>query len=197
VTVGEFKFDGQYFFEWLNVRSMQGSLFLILALAIMLTAQHCPAATPEEDADKLHKVMQPVVCATIAMVKNVVLKQWTPEDLKNFENKATQAGIKSGYSYHYSRTKMGWMAKSSTGQEVIYVSLSLENSYAKEGEYLGIVGRFEEIQKIHPIYVQILSTQFTHVGSDVYDIGDNCSAKISLFKGNTGLGRTVITIKRT
>jgi hypothetical protein len=92
--------------------------------------------------------------------------------------------------------QMGWSVEDSKGTETFSVIFSFIGSKASEATYYGPLMLFSDAIEIHKLHNQVLVNNFKQIGSDRYDIGDNCIALVELFKSETsGGGRTRITMK--
>lgn len=136
-----------------------------------------------------------VITQTIFQVKAVLIRQLSPVEIKDMINRGRDKGA-TGYKLnYYSNDKMGWSIEDRKGREVISVIFIFINQHAKEGSYFVPLMSFNDAKEVHNRYREVLSGYFKLIGTNKYDIGDNCTAFMELFKGTTGTGRTKITIK--
>jgi len=101
----------------------------------------------------------------------------------------------TGYkiNYYYDGN-MGWSINDSRGREVNSAIFTFVGQRARKGAYYGPLMSFSDAKVIHNWHKNVLSKQFSQIVMNKYDIGNNCVAQIDLFKGTTGLGRTILTI---
>lgn len=132
---------------------------------------------------------------TIYQAKTILIRQLATGDIEEMINKVRDMGA-TGYKLnHYSGGKMGWSIEDSKGREVNFVIFTFLGRKAKVGVYFGPLMSFNDAKVIHNWHRNVLSGYFKQIGTDKYDINDNCVAIMELFKGTTGLGRTIITIE--
>ena len=133
---------------------------------------------------------------TIYQVKNVLIKQSSPIDIEEMINQARDKGATGYKTDRYSGGKTGWTLYDSKGREVLRVIFSFVDQKAKKGRYLGpLMSSFEDAKELHKLHREILSKHFKQIGTDKYEMDDNCKAFMELFKGRSGLGRTIITVE--
>lgn len=155
-----------------------------------LCCSFCFSQTAGKDSS-----VRDVQIAQVEMVKSIIIRQMTPEVLKGIADRSDKLGIRE-YSYYFKSDKMGWMLKSKDGWELAYITIDLGEGKAQSGEYLGAVAKDPLAKQIHDLLVETMNKTYRLITRDEYDIGGNCTASISLFKGSTGLGRSRIVIKR-
>lgn len=146
------------------------------------------AAQPSDSAEA-------VFVHTMYQVKTVLIKQLSTGDIEEMINKVLDMGA-TGYRLdHYHGGKMGWSLEDKKGRELNSVIFTFSARQPRVGEYLGPLMSFSDAKAIHTWHRNVLSGNFKQISNDKYDMGDNCIAIIKLFKGTTGLGRTIITVE--
>ena len=136
-----------------------------------------------------------VILNTIYQVKSVIVKQSSPGDIEEMINQARKKGA-TGYKIdRYSGGKIGWTLNDSKGREMHRVIFSFIGHVAQKGRYLGPLITFQDSKEIHNWHRDVMSKYYKQTGTDRYDIENNCIANMELFKGSSGLGRTIIIIE--
>jgi len=164
--------------------------YLIFQLCAFLIFFHTTsyAGQPSDSAEA-------ALVNTIYQIKTVLIKQLRSADIEEMINKARDIGA-TGYKLnHYSGGKMGWSIEDSRRREVNSVIFTFLGHRAKVGAYYGPLMSFKDAKVIHNWHNNTLSTYFKQIDTNKYDINDNCVAIMDLFKGTTGLGRTIITVE--
>ena len=146
-------------------------------------------------ADDQTDPLTTVILNTIYQIKNVLIKQSSPSDIEEMINQARKKGATGYKANRYSGEKAGWTLNDSQGREVHRVIFSFVGHEAREGRYLGPLCAFQLSKEVHNWHRGILSKYYKKTGTDKYDIENNCMANMELFKGSSGLWRTIITVE--
>lgn len=172
------------------VHSVLISLALILSLRFVETIK---AETSEEGL--ITYMVKPHVTQVIPQLKTVLLRKLSVSGIEDMINQVrAMGGI--GYKLNrYAGDKMGWSLNDSKGNETYSVIFSFRGRQASEGEYFSPLMSFRDAEKIHKLFMQVLPNYYRPIETNKYDIGDKCIAVTKLFKGTTGAGRTIITVK--
>lgn len=127
-----------------------------------------------------------VVAQAIYQIKNVLINQSTPEEIRNLINQVRKAGG-TGYKVNnYDGGKMGWSIQDSKQRVVHSIVFTFNKNKASEGVYYGpLMASQQAAREVHDLHVAVLFKHYKQVGSDKYDFGDNCEGFIVLLKGQT------------
>ena len=164
--------------------------FKVVSLFIFLMLFHTTAL-----ADDQTDPVATAILNTIYQIKNVLIKQSSPIDIEEMIKQVRDKGATGYKTDRYSGGKSGWTLYDSKGREVLRVIFSFVDQKAKEGKYLDPLMLFKDAKKIHKLYREILSKRFKQLGTGKYEMDDNCMVFMELFKGSTGLGRTIIAVE--
>ncbi len=136
-----------------------------------------------------------VFVKVIYQIKTVLIERFRQSDIEEMINKAREMGA-TGYKLnYYSGGKMGWSIEDRKGSQVFSVIFTFLEQRSNIGTYFGPLISFKDAKVIHNWYKNNLSTHFKQIDTNKYDLSDNCFAVMDLFKGTTGLGRTIITFE--
>jgi hypothetical protein len=144
------------------------------------------------------KEIETVLVATLEIIKRALSMQFTQKQLKEVIDKV--AALDTANSRRTfenpSPEKAGWNLISH-GIELQYVIFLYEGNTPKSADYFDALLPRAEAEGLYLINARILSSRFRHTQDNEYDLGDGYTAKVSLFKGSTGKGRTVISIRKS
>jgi hypothetical protein len=172
-----------------NMQSLK-PLFIIVPLYIFSMLFHTTTL-----ADDQTDPVATVILNTICQVKSVLIKQSSPSDIEEMINQARKKGATGYKTDRYSGGKTGWTLNDSKGREMHRVIFSFVGHEAKEGRYLGPLITFQDSKEVHNWHRGVMSKYYKQIGTDKYDIENNCMANMELFKGSSGLWRTIITVE--
>lgn len=157
-------------------------IFSIILLNLSLTLQ------PVFAEMKMTDEFDSVVSQAIYQIKTVLIKQSTPEEIRNMINQVRKAGG-TGYKVNnHDGDKMGWSIEDSKHRVVHSIVFTFTENKANEGTYFGpSMASQQTAKEVHDLHIAVLTKHFKQVGSDKYDFGDKCKGFIELSKGRTNI----------
>jgi hypothetical protein len=164
-------------------------IFILIIIAITISFQISVFAEEQKNP------VETVVTNTITSIANMLIKQASPKEIEEFILSARKNGA-IGYKFdRYSFEKAGWTLSDSKGRDVQRVIFSFTDQKAQEAKYLGPLSAFQDSKVVHKWHTDVMDTYYKKRDTNNYNIGNGCIANIELFKGSSGLGRTIIVIK--
>jgi len=161
---------------------MKKHMFILIIILLILSLTLQPVFAEMKMTDEVDAVVSQAIYQT----KNILIKQSTPDEIRNIINHVRKAGA-TGYKVNnHDGGKMGWSIQDSKKRVVHSIVFTFNKNKASEGVYYGPLMASQQIaREVHDLHIEVLLKHFKQVGTDKYDFGDNCEGVISLLKGQT------------
>ena len=126
---------------------------------------------------------------TIDTIKSTILRGMSPVDVE-------RSIVTPNFKLHtYDNGDIGWGVIDSKNREVFRVILTVSKSKITEGVYLTPLMSGSMANELYAMHEQMMKSSYSSISSNSYDVGNNCSATMGLFRNKFNEGRTEIVVK--